>query len=150
LSGEFLAFAVLRSFVMRRLMNKLLNPFMKELLRSPFHPLVSRSYLLITVTGRKTGKLYTTPVQYGQQDGKLFIVTNGTYKWWKNLEDGAEVKLRLRGKDYLGYARLTANELSIAEYFHVIYPSASAEQIKHLLPTCVGIQIELEPEQTFA
>lgn len=135
---------------MRRLLNKLLNPFMKGLLLSPFHRLVSSSYTLITITGRKSGKLYTTPVQYGQQGEKLFVVTNGAYKWWKNLEDGAEVKLHLRGKDYIGHAEITANEHSVAEYFHVIYPSASTEQMKHLLPTCVGIRIDLQPEKSFA
>jgi len=32
--------------------------------------------MLITVTGRKTGKKYTTPVGYYQQDGYLWVLTS--------------------------------------------------------------------------
>jgi deazaflavin-dependent oxidoreductase (nitroreductase family) len=138
------------SFAMRRLMMKLLNPFMKWLLMSPFHRFVSGSYMLITVTGRKSGKIYTTPVQYGQQGETLFVVTGAAYKWWKNLENGADVKLHLRGKDLIGHAEITANELSLAEDFHVIYPSMSAGQVKQLSSNCVGIRIALAPQKTLA
>ena len=35
---------------------------MKLVLRSPVHKMVSKTVLLITFTGRKSGKTYTTPV----------------------------------------------------------------------------------------
>ena len=40
------------------------NDFMAWVLRSPFHGMLSNGMMLITVTGRKTGKAYTTPVGY--------------------------------------------------------------------------------------
>lgn len=58
---------------------KVQNPFMKWLLRSPFHGAVSRMYLLITFTGRKSGKTYTTPVQYAQDGNTLYIITSEGY-----------------------------------------------------------------------
>ena len=36
----------------------LLNHFMSAVLRSPLHPMASRSVMLITFTGRKSGKTY--------------------------------------------------------------------------------------------
>ena len=39
-----------------------LNTLMSLLLRSPFHGLVSTHLMLIRFTGRKSGKLITTPV----------------------------------------------------------------------------------------
>jgi hypothetical protein len=40
------------------------NDFMSWFLRSPLHGLLSNGMMLLTVTGRKTGKKYTTPVGY--------------------------------------------------------------------------------------
>lgn len=40
------------------------NDFMAWVLRSPFHGMLSNGMMLITITGRKTGKTYTTPVGY--------------------------------------------------------------------------------------
>jgi hypothetical protein len=41
-----------------------MNPFMKGLLRSPLHRLLSGTLMLLTYTGRKTGKQYTIPIDY--------------------------------------------------------------------------------------
>jgi hypothetical protein len=37
-------------------------PFVVALLRSPLHGFMDRSTLLLTYTGHKSGKAYTTPV----------------------------------------------------------------------------------------
>jgi hypothetical protein len=59
-----------------RLLIKLQNPMMRWLLRSPLHGLVSKVYLLLSVTGRKSGKVYVVPVQYAQQGDTLLILTS--------------------------------------------------------------------------
>ena len=79
-----------------------LNAMMTFILRSPLHPLVSKSITLITFTGRKSGKTYTTPVSYSQENNLVRIFTHAM--WWKNLTGGAEVTLRLRGRDVRGSA----------------------------------------------
>jgi hypothetical protein len=82
--------------------HRLLNHAVAALLRSPLHGLISRGLMLITFTGRKSGRSYTTPVTYSQQGEQ--IVFHSTQRWWKNLEGGARVTLRLRGRDRVGYA----------------------------------------------
>jgi hypothetical protein len=42
------------------------NVFVRLLLRSPFHGWLSDNVLLLTYTGRKSGKRYTIPVAYGR------------------------------------------------------------------------------------
>ncbi len=44
-------------------MNKVANPFVRLILRSPLHGTMSAGLLLITYHGRKSGKEYTLPVQ---------------------------------------------------------------------------------------
>ena len=82
------------------------NSAMKFVLRSPAHGVVSKSILLITFTGRKTGKIYTTPVSYSQSDDQVTVFTHAA--WWKNLLVQAPVTLRLRGRQLQGLAEPVA------------------------------------------
>ena len=67
---------------------------MKLLLRSPLHGLVSKRLMLLTMTGRKSGKQYSIPVGYTQVAETLYFGTNG--KWKNNLRGKAPVRVRLR------------------------------------------------------
>jgi hypothetical protein len=76
----------------------LFNPIAKTVLRSPLHGLLSHQLLLITFTGRKSGKVFTTPALY-EQEGEIVRLRIG-YPWWRNLRGEASVRVRLRGKAY--------------------------------------------------
>ena len=84
------------------------NKTMQFILRSPLHGMVSKTILLITFTGRKSGKTYTTPVDYSQDGDQVFIFTHAN--WWKNLRSGAPVTLRLRGREFQGLAEPVAED----------------------------------------
>ena len=86
----------------------MLNKTMKFILRSPLHGMISKYLTLITFTGRKSGKTYTTPVSYSQQDDQVTIFTHAN--WWKNLGSGAQVSLRLRGRELQGMAQPVAED----------------------------------------
>jgi deazaflavin-dependent oxidoreductase (nitroreductase family) len=81
---------------------------MKFILRSPAHGMVSKTVLLITFTGRKSGKNFTTPVDYSQDGDQVTIFTHAN--WWKNLRGGAPVTLRIRGRDLQGVAEAEAED----------------------------------------
>ncbi len=83
---------------------KVINQFPSIILRSPLHSLLSKDIVLLTVRGRKTGKLYTTPVNYIRQGNTLIITTDST--WWKNLQGGAPVSLVLGGEELEGKAEV--------------------------------------------
>jgi deazaflavin-dependent oxidoreductase (nitroreductase family) len=89
------------------------NDFMSWVLRSPFHGLLSNGMMLITVTGRKTGKKYTTPVGYYQQDGHLWVITSRDRTWWKNLRGGAEVSLLLKRRPVTAVAEPELDERAV-------------------------------------
>lgn len=89
-------------------MPPLVNRLMNWLLRSPFHRMVSSSILTITFTGRKSGKMYTTPLSYTQQGGQFIVFTHS--QWWKNLLGGAPVTIRVQGRDIKGYAEAIAGD----------------------------------------
>ena len=86
----------------------MLNKTIKFVLRSHLHGMVSKYLTLITFTGRKSGKTYTTPVSYYQQNNEVTIFTHAD--WWKNLQNGASVSLRLQGRELQGFAKAVADD----------------------------------------
>jgi hypothetical protein len=90
----------------------IINPTVRFLLRSPIHGFWSKSLMLITFTGRKSQRVYTTPVRYLQRGDAVWAFTSTENKWWKNLIDGATVSLRIQGKDrrYRAEARADAHD----------------------------------------
>ncbi len=76
---------------------KLYNPIMIALLRSPLHSLVDKQTMVITVTGRKSGKRYTFPVSYIRDGETLLVISQKDRTWWKNLRNGAQVTVFLQG-----------------------------------------------------
>jgi hypothetical protein len=64
---------------------KLYNPFVTALLRSPLHSLLAAHTMLLTVTGRKGGKRYTFPVSYVREGETLLVISQRDRSWWKNL-----------------------------------------------------------------
>jgi hypothetical protein len=58
--------------------------------------------MLITFTGRKSGRQFTTPVTYMQDGDTIIFFSN--QRWWKNLDGGAPVTLRVKGRAIAGIA----------------------------------------------
>ena len=61
--------------------SKLYNPLMLWLLRSPLHGVVSSMYMVVNFTGRKSGKAYSTPVEYWQDGDTLMFFTTRSRVW---------------------------------------------------------------------
>ena len=95
--------------------NQFGNPFISFLLRSPLHGLMSTSMLLITVTGRKSGQVFTTPVNYIRMGDELLIVSLADRSWWKNLRGGAAVTVRLQGRDMIGRGLAIEDQAEVAK-----------------------------------
>ncbi|MBK9782245.1 MAG: nitroreductase family deazaflavin-dependent oxidoreductase [Anaerolineales bacterium] len=89
------------------------NDFMAWILRSPFHSILSNGMMLITITGRKTGKAYTTPVGYYVEGEYLWVITSRERKWWRNLQGGATVDLLLKRKPVRGAADVELDEKAV-------------------------------------
>ena len=85
----------------------ILNPVMEVMLKSPVHKVVSDGILIITFKGIKE---YSTPISYFMENGAAYCFTHA--QWWKNLAQGAEVKVRLKGEDYKGYALAEAEDMA--------------------------------------
>ena len=135
------------------------NNAMKFVLRSPVHKMVSKFTLLITFTGRKSGKTYTTPVSYSQFGDQVYIFTHAN--WWKNLCGGAPVTLTIRGQEFKGWAEPVAEDKdaiatwlsthlrevpSDAKYYSVTLDkqgNPKADEVKQAVHTVTMIRVRL-------
>lgn len=73
---------------------------MKAILRSPLHGLVSNNLMLITFTGRTSGKTYTTPVNYVRDGETLIVLSHTDRTWWKNLRGDTQLPCGSKGTTY--------------------------------------------------
>lgn len=86
-------------------MNRFVNRVMMQLTRLGIGP---KNYAILTVTGRKSGKLYSTPISLVIHDGQRYMVAPyGDVSWVKNARAAGEVTLQ-RGKvtETLGFTEL--------------------------------------------
>jgi hypothetical protein len=99
------------------------NPIMKWLITSPLHFFVSKNMMLIIYTGRKSGKTYTTPINYLRVGNTIYATSRQNRVWWRNLRGKIPVKLVLERKKVTAIPEVAEDQESIttlmANYFQL-------------------------------
>ena len=99
------------------------NPIIKWLLNSPFHRLISNNMMLIIYKGRKSGKTYSTPVNYLElvdTEGKYLAAMSLKGRvWWRNLREGTPVTVLFRGKNLQGVAEVIEDNQEVADFLSI-------------------------------
>jgi hypothetical protein len=63
------------------------NPVMRALLRTPVMGSVRSQFMVLSFTGRKTGRRYSVPVSAHRIGNNLYALTDAQWRW--NFRDGA-------------------------------------------------------------
>jgi hypothetical protein len=77
--------------------------------------LLSGRLIILTVTGRKTGRRYSIPVGRHEPDGDLVVYAAGG--WRHNLRGGATVGLTVDGHERAGRAELDEDPARVAQAY---------------------------------
>src|SRR5580765_5605050 len=88
------------------------NDFVTFFLRTPFRVFLANT-MLITVTGCKSGKKYSTPVGFYREGDTLWVISNRDRTWWRNVRNGANVSLLLKGKPVQAFAQAELDEKEV-------------------------------------
>ena len=94
------------------------NVPMRAVLSLPVATPLSSNLMLISYTGRKSGKAYRQPVSYAR-DGEL-LLTPGGGRWTLNLAGGRPVRIRLRGREVPARAELVTDAAEVERLLGVI------------------------------
>ncbi|OLO99514.1 hypothetical protein BVU76_25375 [Mycolicibacterium porcinum] len=145
-----------------RLLVRAVTPLVKTVLRSPVHGWLSGSMMLLTVTGRRTGRRYEIPISYVADGAVVMCITGIENTWWTNLRGGAEVTVLLGRNRFGGYAEAStgvANSPVIESFlaarprdarFHHVRRDAQgrfdADDLTRAAQTRVVIRVQLWPE----
>jgi hypothetical protein len=93
-------------------LNRVVNPLVRGVLRSPAHGVLSGRLALLTVTGRRSGRTFTFPVGYHRDGDRVTIgvASPERKRWWRNLRDAAPVEIWLAGVRRAGTGRAHGDE----------------------------------------
>lgn len=94
------------------------NVPMRRLLQLPFQTPLSRRLMLLTFTGRKTGRVYHQPVSYVPDGDTLLTPAGG--RWKLNLREGAPIRVRLRGREVLARPHFIRDVDEVERLLHTI------------------------------
>ncbi len=84
-------------------------------------PLIGRIILLLTTTGRRSGKKRVTPVQYEEIDGLYYLGAARGLKadWIRNIQSCPEVDIRVGAKHFHGRAEIVTDPSRFADFMEV-------------------------------
>jgi deazaflavin-dependent oxidoreductase (nitroreductase family) len=103
---ETIPFTETRRFRVMRAIVGTVNPLLRTVLASPIGRGLNRALLLLEFRGRRSGRVYRTPVGFVRDGNRIVVVTSPTYRWWRNVVDGADVRVRLGGAWHAARAEL--------------------------------------------
>ncbi|HXZ05251.1 MAG TPA: nitroreductase/quinone reductase family protein [Ktedonobacteraceae bacterium] len=98
---------------------KMYNPVVIWLLRSPFHGLIDKNTVLITFTGRKSGKSYTFPISYVRDGDTLMMISRKEHTWRKNFRGGTHITLCLQGRTLRASGEVFTDVEIVANKLHM-------------------------------
>jgi hypothetical protein len=110
---------------------KMGNPLVRLLLGSPLHGMLDDSFLVLHLTGRKTGRRYNIPVGYVDGEGKLTVVTIA--RWRGNLRGGADVEVTLHGRLRPMHALLEEDPAAVAVSYQAMIARIGRNKAQHQL-----------------
>ena len=105
---------------------RIVNVPMRAVLSLPFPTPLSRNLMLVSYTGRKTGRSYRQPLSYAR-DGEA-LLTPGGGRWTLNMEGGRPGRIRLRGREVPARPELVRDPGEVERLLDVIVagnPSAA-------------------------
>lgn len=131
---------------MNKALRSVRDGFVAAVLRSPLHRVLSGSLVLISFTGRRTGREHSRPVMFaGDEQGLIIFVGHAAQKvWWRNLTERAPVRVRLRGRELEGYGEVVTRDSALAARYLARFPRARTAIDEADEPTFVRVA-ELRP-----
>ena len=84
-------------------------------------PLIGRLVLLLTTTGRKSGRPRVTPLQYEELDEMITIGSSRGAKadWYRNIAADPHVSVRVKNRRFDGTAEITTDVGRIADFLEL-------------------------------
>jgi deazaflavin-dependent oxidoreductase (nitroreductase family) len=119
------------------------NLIISAIVRSPLHRLLSGTVILLRFRGRRSGQLYTIPVQYARSNGELILFAMGAARkqWWRNLRTHPEVDVLVQGVWRRATGRVMAGDEALARRYADRFRSARRQIAREDPPVFVVLSL---------
>ena len=96
------------------------NTVVETILKSPAHPILSGSMVLVRYVGNRSGEEHTLPVQYADTLHGLVVMVGKpeTKHWWRNFVQMGQARVLVRG----AWTPMTAHALRGADDPEAVTP----------------------------
>jgi hypothetical protein len=95
---------------------RVMNPVLRKLLPTPLAGAARKQFMVISFTGRKSGRQFTIPVSAHLVDGVLYALAGAP--WRVNFRGGAPAQVLYAGKPAAMRGELIEDGAVVAELFH--------------------------------
>jgi hypothetical protein len=105
------------------------NTVVETILKSPAHPILSKSMVLVRYVGNRSGQEHTLPVQYADTHHGLVVVVgrSETKTWWRNFTEMGQAQVLLKGT----WTPMTAHALRGADDPEAVTPLLRSYAQRH-------------------
>lgn len=94
---------------------RIVNPLMGFLLRTPLAGPARKQLMVLSFTGRKTGRPFSLPLSAHVIDGQLYALTGAS--WKQNFRDGAPAQVVYDGKTTAMHGELIRDRAAVSDLF---------------------------------
>lgn len=122
------------------------------LLRHNFAKRLGTIAMVITTTGRKTGRPRSTPIGYLRDGDSVLAFTYPHHHWYKNLRKNREALLTIQGQEFSVRAELLEDETgrrNFIEAYQRLRPGSFARMYKLAPDASIGEILEAAKDRVF-
>ncbi len=106
-------------------LRKVFNPVLRRVLRTPLGGRLTE-FMVVSYTGRKSGRRYSVPVSAHHLDGDLYVVLEAQWKY--NFRDGADAEVYHLGKKTAMRGQLITERPVVVDIAHRLTQSYGAKR----------------------
>ena len=110
---------------------RIVNPALAFLLRTPLAGPARKQLMVLSFTGRKTGRPYSIPLSAHLIDHDLYALTDKP--WKQNFRDGAPAQVVYNGKTPAMRGELIRDRAAVSDLFHRCAESYGAQRAQRMM-----------------
>ena len=110
---------------------RVVNPLLRRLLGTPVMGGARKQFMVLSFTGRKTGRNYSIPVSAHTIDGYLYALAGAP--WTKNFRGGHTVDVLHAGKTTTMQGELITDPVTVADLTHRAAQTYGAKQAQRVM-----------------
>lgn len=110
---------------------RVVNPVLRVLLRTPLLGPAGKALMVVSFTGRKTGRHYSIPLSAYHIDNNLYAITGAP--WKHNFRDGATAEVLHGGKTTTMHGELIGEHATVADLAHRVSQAYGAKRAQRAM-----------------